>query len=249
MPKSQFCIFFDDGGVINDNEARAPQWRNLIAKYFIPKYGKTIEEWSEANTFFLEREIKLWDEVLENKQLIAMTKFLERYDIQWVSDMFEYLNIPVPNPEDCLKITREAYAWVIPQVNSAYEGMNELVKKLASHFVLYTSSGGDNATLKAYYKAQGIEKYFKTLYGSDLIGVFKSHPEYFDRLFQLSGVDPKNAIIIDDKERVLDLTEGFAAKCVLSNISGNATITGKYPVFNSPSELLEIITEITGIMV
>lgn len=249
MTKSQYSIFFDDGGVINDNEARAPQWRQLIAEYFKPKYGKTFEEWSEANTFFLEREIKEWDEVLEKKQFTDMTKFLERYNIQWVSNMFEYLNIPVPTPEECVKITTDANAWIIPQVNSAYEGMNELVRKLASHFVLYTSSGGDNATLKAYYKAQGIEKYFKTLYGSDLIGVFKSHPEYFDRLFQLTGIDPKNAIIIDDKERVLDLTEVFGAKCVLSNLSGNTTNTGKYPVFNSPSELLEIITEITGVII
>ncbi|MHA2027830.1 MAG: HAD family hydrolase [Candidatus Kariarchaeaceae archaeon] len=249
MPKSQFSIFFDDGGVINDNEVRAPQWRKLIAEYFMPKYGKTLEEWSEANALFLEREIKEWAEVLDNKQLIDMAKFLERYDISWLSDMFEHLNIPIPNPEDCLKITREAYAWIIPRVNSAYEGMNELVEKLASRFVLYTSSGGDNRTLRAYYKAQGIEKYFRTLYGSDLIGVFKSHPEYFDRLFKDSGVDPTSAIIIDDKEKVLDLVDGFGAKCILSNISGDAITTSKYPVYNNPQELLDIICEITGVTI
>lgn len=249
MPKSPYAIFFDDGGVINNNEARAPQWRKLIAEYFMPKYGKTLEQWSEANAIFLEREIKEWAEVLDNNQLIDMTKFLERYDISWVRDMFEHLNIPLPGPKDCLKITREAYAWIIPQVNSAYEGMNELVKKLASHFVLYTSSGGDNRTLKAYYKGQGIEQYFRTLYGSDLIGVFKSHQEYFERLFKYTGVDPTKAIIIDDKEKVLDLADGFGAKCILSNISGDAIITGKYPVYNTPQQLLDIISNITGVVV
>ncbi len=55
------------------------------------------------------------------------------------------------------------------------------------------------------------------------------------------------AIIIDDKEIVLDLVDGFGAKCVLSNLSGTTIIAGKYPVFNTPVELLKIISEITGV--
>ncbi|OLS23451.1 MAG: hypothetical protein HeimC2_26550 [Candidatus Heimdallarchaeota archaeon LC_2] len=44
MQNSRYSIFFDDGGVINDNASRGPQWSKLIAKFFIPKYGKTFEE-------------------------------------------------------------------------------------------------------------------------------------------------------------------------------------------------------------
>ncbi|MFV2014489.1 MAG: hypothetical protein ACC656_03610 [Candidatus Heimdallarchaeota archaeon] len=51
LQKSEYTLFFDDGGVINDNEARGPQWQKLIAEYFMPKYSKTYEEWGKANIF------------------------------------------------------------------------------------------------------------------------------------------------------------------------------------------------------
>ncbi|MFV2014488.1 MAG: HAD family hydrolase [Candidatus Heimdallarchaeota archaeon] len=162
--------------------------------------------------------------------------------------MFEYLNIPVPEMKECIKISREASDWIIPQVKSVYDGMKEIILKLSKHFELYTSSGTDYRTLKAYYKSQGIDHCFKKLYGSDLVGIFKSHPDYFNRIFKDSGVDPNKAIVIDDKEKVLDLIDGFGAKCVVSNLSGAAINTGNYPVFNNLSELLNIISEITGVM-
>lgn len=47
--KQKYSIFFDDGGVMSDNTRRGEQWNDLIAKYFVPRYGGTAEEWREAN--------------------------------------------------------------------------------------------------------------------------------------------------------------------------------------------------------
>jgi len=32
-------IFLDDGGVMNDNNARALQWQRLVGEYFVPLLG------------------------------------------------------------------------------------------------------------------------------------------------------------------------------------------------------------------
>ncbi|MCE7734493.1 MAG: HAD family hydrolase [Candidatus Heimdallarchaeota archaeon] len=249
MQKSEYVLFFDDGGVINDNEARAPQWQKLIAEYFIPKYGGTFQQWKDANLKVLFKEIEFFANLLINNIYFDFSKYLDDSDERWIALMFENLEIPVPDRNECIKLARAAYSWIIPQVKSAYDGMNELIIKLSYHFDLYTSSGTDYSTLKAYYKSQGIDHCFKKLYGSDLVGVFKSHPDYFNRVFKDSGVDPNNAIIIDDKEKVLDLVDGFGAKCLVSNLSGATIITGNYPVFNNPNELIKLISEITGVMV
>jgi FMN phosphatase YigB (HAD superfamily) len=245
MSKSNYSIFLDDGGVINDNKLRGPQWWKLIAEFFIPRYGKTYEEWKEANLFFLDKEIKYWDDILDKNELIDMPKFIEEYNVRWATIMFEYLEIPIPSREDCIKISIEASDWIMPKVKSAFEGMNEVVRYLGKHFDLFTSSGASYRTLTTFFKAQGIETSFKKILGSDTIGVFKSHPSYFDRLFSISGVNPKNSIVIDDKEKVLNLTQKFEAKCIVSNLSGESEVSGKYPSFKSPRELLEIISDIT----
>lgn len=42
-------IFLDDGGVINDNSLRAPQWQMLVGEFFAPRLGGSQPAWAEAN--------------------------------------------------------------------------------------------------------------------------------------------------------------------------------------------------------
>ena len=42
-------LFFDDGGVLNDNEIRGEQWKPLIADWFGERYGGERDLWMKAN--------------------------------------------------------------------------------------------------------------------------------------------------------------------------------------------------------
>jgi hypothetical protein len=42
-------LFLDDGGVLNDNTVRGPQWRRLVGEYFAPRLGGDPAAWAEAN--------------------------------------------------------------------------------------------------------------------------------------------------------------------------------------------------------
>ncbi len=33
------ALFIDDGGVLNDNALRGPQWQRLVAEFFVPALG------------------------------------------------------------------------------------------------------------------------------------------------------------------------------------------------------------------
>ena len=43
-------LFIDDGGVMNDNARRAPQFARLVGKYMPPRLGGSPEAWAAANT-------------------------------------------------------------------------------------------------------------------------------------------------------------------------------------------------------
>ena len=47
MPR--LVIFLDDGGVMNDNRLRGTQWQRMVAEFFVPKLGGTLEAWTAAN--------------------------------------------------------------------------------------------------------------------------------------------------------------------------------------------------------
>jgi len=44
-----FAIFFDDGGVLNDNSIRAPQWKAFCGEFFHSRFGGDPEVWGEVN--------------------------------------------------------------------------------------------------------------------------------------------------------------------------------------------------------
>ena len=49
------ALFFDDGGVLNDNAARGPQWQRLVGEYLEPRLGGTAAGWGLANCLVMER--------------------------------------------------------------------------------------------------------------------------------------------------------------------------------------------------
>ena len=61
MPTSPVTtIFLDDGGVMNDNTLRGPQWQRLVGEYLSPRLGGSLQAWAEANKHVATREVKLY---------------------------------------------------------------------------------------------------------------------------------------------------------------------------------------------
>jgi len=47
--KMAIAVFFDDGGVLNDNRIRGKQWKTLVGEYYHTRFGGDPEIWGEAN--------------------------------------------------------------------------------------------------------------------------------------------------------------------------------------------------------
>ena len=54
------AVFLDDGGVMNDNALRAPQWRRMVGEYLPSRLGGDAAAWAAANREVLEREMFMW---------------------------------------------------------------------------------------------------------------------------------------------------------------------------------------------
>ncbi len=82
--KSQYVLFFDDGGVINNNHNRGKKWKKLIADYFISRYGGEPNEWAEANHLALQKEIKQYESQISNNPNGNYKNFRDQADIVWI---------------------------------------------------------------------------------------------------------------------------------------------------------------------
>ena len=69
MPTSAVTtIFLDDGGVMNDNTLRGPEWQRLVGEYLSPRLGGSFQTWGDANQVIATREFKLYK---DHKAVVA----------------------------------------------------------------------------------------------------------------------------------------------------------------------------------
>lgn len=214
-------VFLDDGGVLNDNDRRAPEWRRLLGEFFAPRYGGTPEAWGEANAAVFGG---IWDDWWT--ALAAGTEpgpdWWPLQDHRWLTGMFD--RVGVPWPADIQGTTDAARAHVMRHIDCAYPDAAGAVRAMrARGLTVHTASGGLSSELAAYLERMGIRDLFDRLYGPDLIGVHKSSARYYERIAEDSATDPHDAVVVDDSPKVLEWAEATGFRAVHMDRGGSGS--------------------------
>jgi HAD superfamily hydrolase (TIGR01509 family) len=213
---SRPMIFLDDGGVMNDNKLRGPQWQRLVAEFFVPLLGGEPERWSEANRIQSERIFDLGNWRTRVEAASDHASFDHAYQIDWLAGMCALVGVLVPSEETCFELGHLAEEYVCKRVHAAYPGAVEAIQALHRQgTTLHTASGEPSWSLNGYLQAMGVRDCFGRLYGPDLINTLKEGPAYYERLFADIGIEPANAIIVDDLPRAIDWAAQAGAQTVL----------------------------------
>ncbi len=210
-------IFFDDGGVLNDNKIRGKQWKLFVGEYYSGRFGGDPEIWGEANhklitSFFWRDGKEKFDDYLA---------FYTHFKKNMVLGMFKEAGKIPPRNLNYEEVFNSARQFVIPKVRSAIPGVINSIKELFGRgFILYTAAGAVSIEMKMYLEGLGVSQYFVEFYGLDLINTWKSGPDYYKAIFNHSGVDPKKAIIIEDQPRFLDKALEVGTNVIQACITG-----------------------------
>jgi FMN phosphatase YigB (HAD superfamily) len=217
---SDIFIFFDDGGVLNDNEIRGKQWQKYCGEFFSSRFGGDPKIWGEINYQVISRYIDIfwkdWKEVYHD-----YLNFYANYKINWVNAMFELAGRNVPSNLDIEQLFDDVVGYVIPKVRSAIPGIIKSIKILYKRgYSLYTASGEVSKELKMYLDGMGIKHLFKEFYGPDLINTWKYGAEFYENILKELNLDSQHAIIIDDNPRFLESAHEVGANVIQACIDG-----------------------------
>ena len=142
--------------------------------------------------------------------------FAERYAQAWLNGMCRLVGLPEHPLEECLRIERQAAEFVTPRVHAALPWSAEAVHSLVGlGFHLHTASGERSWELEGYLAGMGIRGCFQHLYGSDLVGHFKSGPEYYERVFADARIAARDAVVVDDTPKAIGWAKQVGARTVL----------------------------------
>ena len=214
MPR--LVIFLDDGGVMNDPRVRRVQWPRMVADFFVPKLGGTPEAWTDANSRVITRLLGAdpWQARLRAAPDYA--SFDRQYQIDWVRWMCDLVGVSAPADEECVALGHAATRSITPRVRAAFPGVVAAIRTLRRHgYVLHTASGEASEDLDGYLLGMGVRECFGTLYGPDLLNTFKDGPQFYRRIFADAGVEPRDALVVDDNANAAGWAAQAGAKTVL----------------------------------
>ncbi len=238
-------LFLDDGGVLNSNALRQPQWKRLVGEYLSPRLGGSPDDWAEANSTTIGGVFQRQQERLagwhEGRSYIAE---LVLTDIDWLTSMCEKVGIPTPPSSQVATLSREANDWIRSRVIAGFPGVADTVRELAATYSLNVSSGGASYELSQYLRTLDIdESIFGRLYGADLVNWPKLGPEYYRRIFANAGVAGASCSVVDDHAECLEWAREAGAFTVHID-SGNARPSVADLTIGSLAELPDILREI-----
>ena len=212
----QPAIFLDDGGVMNDNQRRGAAWRRLIPQFLVPRLGGEPRAWSDANVPVFTALLHDYERSLVGQPEADYNVFLRGFRLGWLRGMCERVGVAPPADDECIALAAEAHAWITVRVDSALPGVAAAVRALHARGIpLHTASGEPSDELHGYLTGMGVRDCFRRLYGPDLVGVPKEGVPYYERAFADAGVDPRDAVVVDDFPGALRWAAEAGARTVL----------------------------------
>jgi FMN phosphatase YigB (HAD superfamily) len=214
-------VFLDDGGVLNDNERRAPEWRRLLGEFFAPLLGGTPEAWGNANRGVFDGIWRDWETLLARGEE-AGPEGWPAQDARWLGGMCERVGVAVP--ADVLGTVRASRQYVMARIDCAYPDAAPAMRAMRDRgVILHLASGGRTDELEPYLRRMGAWELIGRPYGVDLLGVSKTGPRYFERIVADSGVDPRDAIVVDDSAAVLEWADATGFRAVHLDRAGRGS--------------------------
>ncbi len=205
-------VFLDDGGVLNDNERRAPEWRRLLGEYFAPRFGGKPEAWSEANRVVYGGILEDWERARASGAEPGPDWFPSQ-DHRWLTGMFD--GVGLPWPADIDGTIRASRAHVVAHIDCAYPDAAPAMRALkAMGVTLHLASGGTSGELEPYMRRMGVWELIDRPYGADLLGAAKASVRYYERIAADSGVDPGAAIVVDSHPEPLEWADAVGFRAV-----------------------------------
>ncbi len=142
-------VFLDDGGVLNDNERRAPEWRRLLGEYFAPRFRGTPKAWGDANQIVYGGILDDWARVRASGGEVGPDWFPSQ-DHRWLTGMFD--GVGLPWPADIEGTIRASRAHVMAHISCAYPDAAPALRALTTMGVALHLLLGAAKQSRRYYE-------------------------------------------------------------------------------------------------
>lgn len=198
--RDRAALFLDMDGVIVDNgPALSAAFRRAVSEVLHERLGGSLEAWAQAHDVAFRTAPRTPagltpEEAFRHENILG---------VRWPCRL---LRIAAPEDDEvCLEWGREMNRRARLEYATFFPGMPGAIEALGARYALHTSSGNERWIIEGMLHRIAVRERFGVTCGADLAGARKGTPEFYPRVFALAGVEPREAVIVDDQAEVVRL--------------------------------------------
>lgn len=191
------AIFVDFDGTLSDMPILWLEYAREVGALLAQQFGGNEDVWAKAAADALTFVQSEYVARFENNPTADYNQWLQSARLQTVELIFEAMNVPLP--DDPMQFAMDIQYTALTACNAAFDGVAEALQTLTQNGVeIHIASANDSEFLLAALTGIGIEGLVSQRFGPDLVDCAKEGPEFYQRIFAQTGVNPSETLIVDD---------------------------------------------------
>jgi FMN phosphatase YigB (HAD superfamily) len=241
-------LFLDFDETLSDFTALGLQYVRKSAALFINDFGGETPAWEQAIAEALEEMLNDYKARFEGEPLAGFCPWMEEARIAYIVRLCERQG--VVRLADPVAYVRQNQARTLHACNALFPGAADALATLAQNGVrLYMASAWDSEYLQAALTGAGIVHLFETKFGPDLVDCAKEGPEYYECIFEVVGIPPAEALVVDDNPDTLRWIVQTGATAIQSHITTrhHEVVPGVAAVLTDLRDLPGLVQQHSGV--
>ena len=208
-------LFIDFDDTLSDFGLLGEQFVSELARRLARDFGADSTTWAAALKPELEASIARYADRFTGDPLAGFRAWIAEERPRVVAAVFERAETAVPTKEPLATLGERLQSESLVVCDATFTGAKDCLQELSDAGVrIQMASSQESQYLAAALSGTGIESLVEHHFGPDLLDCAKEGTEYYRRAFELCGIRPSQAIVVDDQAQCLDWAEEAGARVV-----------------------------------
>ncbi|MCU4177155.1 YjjG family noncanonical pyrimidine nucleotidase [Carboxylicivirga sp. N1Y90] len=187
MPRKYKHLFFDLDHTLWDFEANSEE--TLIELYETFNLDQYFESFEDFHERYESHNLYLWSQYRKGK-VDKKTLNFQRFHLPFCEVGFDDKAIAEQFASEYVRIS--------PSKTKLFPNAIDVLEKLKPHYEMHIITNGFREVQAKKLENSGLRPYFSNIYISELIGVQKPHPYFFDYSIKSCNARKKESLVIGD---------------------------------------------------
>ncbi len=224
-------VFFDLDNTLWDFRSNSRKaFHILYKKYHLAEKGISFDRFDRVYHHFNDQ---LWEAYRESQ--------VDKETLRWKRFYLTLADMGIPDKEMAYLLDND-YIEISKTMTGLVEGALDILDYLKPTYHLFLLTNGFNEVQFSKIRNSGLESYFEKTITSEMAGVLKPHPGFFEYALKETSSEPKGSLMIGDNPET-DIRGAAAAGIDTVLYNPSATSCACYPVYeiNNLNELRNIL--------